>query len=198
MFDVDSAVAQWSLRNDPTSRALRAIAPFAFWVPVAAVVTVPATWADEAQDGNHVNASYARSATTALAFGFVTSRTVKHFVHRARPCTGAGPSGRVTDADSVNASTCSSHGVRNQTSFFSEHTMSVFAIAAGTSFQAQRQNAPNAELVTAATFTAATVLAVGRIYQRHHWLSDVIVGAAVGTASGFLGAQLTPNRGQVR
>ena len=93
---------------------------------------------------------------------------------------------------------CSRSGVGNQTSFFSEHTMSVFAIAAGTSFQAQRQNAPNAELVTAVTFTAATVLAVGRIYQRHHWLSDIIVGAAVGTASGFLGAQLTPTYRQVR
>ena len=72
--------------------------------------------------------------------------------------------------------------------------MSVFAIAAAASFQAQRQNAPNAEVVTATTFSAAAVLAVGRIYQRHHWLSDVIVGAAVGTASGFLGAQLTPKR----
>lgn len=197
VFDVDSAVAQWSLRNDPTSRTLRALAPVAFWVPVVAVVTIPATWADEAQDGNHLNAMYARSATTSLALGFVASRTVKHFVRRARPCTGAGPTGRVTGADSAIASTCDSR-VRNQTSFFSEHTMSVFAIAAGMSFQAQRQNAPNAEFVTAVTFTTATVLAVGRIYQRHHWLSDVIVGAAVGTASGFLGAQLTPKRGQAR
>jgi len=192
VFDVDSAVAEWTLRPDPTSRALRALAPVAFWVPAVAVVAVPATWADEAQDGNHLNASYARAATTGLALGFVVSRTTKHFVRRLRPCTGAGPGVRVKRADSV--ITCSRRaGVRGQSSFFSEHTMSVFAIAAATSFQAQRELAPNAEFVTAATFTAATALAVGRLYQRHHWLSDVLVGAAVGTASGFLAAQITPS-----
>jgi len=83
-------------------------------------------------------------------------------------------------------------------SFFSEHTMALFAIAAATSFQAQRQQAANATQLTAITFTTASVFAAGRVYQRHHWLSDVLVGAAVGTASGFLAAQLTPAARRIR
>ena len=76
--------------------------------------------------------------------------------------------------------------------------MALFAIAAATSFQAQRQNAPNANLLTTTTFSIAGAMGIERIYQRHHWLSDVIVGAAVGTGSGFLAAQLVPARSRVR
>jgi membrane-associated phospholipid phosphatase len=36
------------------------------------------------------------------------------------------------------------------------------------------------------------VFSIGRIYQGHHWLTDVVIGAAVGTTSGFLAAQLAP------
>src|SRR4051812_36013924 len=91
VFGADSAVEAWTSHDDRASRAIRRLAPIAFWVPIAAVATTPVVWADEAQDGNATNAQYARNATAALAIGFAASRTAKHFIHRARPCTGESP-----------------------------------------------------------------------------------------------------------
>lgn len=192
IFAVDSTVELWSRHQDPASGTLRHLAPVAFWVPVLAVVGSPLVWAEEAQDGNHLNAQYARSATTALAFGFIASRTTKHFIRRTRPC------GVETPADSLRGagvmSRCPGSSVRSNASFFSEHAMAVFAIASAATFQAQRQGAPNANAIAVASMTAATAIGISRIYQHQHWLSDVVIGAAVGTASGFLSAQLAPRR----
>ena len=192
IFAVDSTVELWSRHPDPASGALRHLAPVAFWVPVVAVVSSPLVWADEAQDGNYLNAQYARSATTALALGFIASRATKHFVRRTRPC------GVEVAADSLRGagamSRCPGSSVRSNASFFSEHAMAVFAIASAATFQSQRQSAPNANAIVAVSMTAATAIGISRIYQHHHWLSDVVIGAAVGTASGFLSAQLAPRR----
>lgn len=193
IFTTDSAVARWSLHEDPASRALRAVAPVAFWVPVASVTAVPLIWADEAEDGHRLNAQYARNTAAALTLGFIASRATKHFVHRARPCTGREPDDITVRSlpDSIAQCPLGSH-VSSYSSFFSEHTMALFAMAASASFQAQRQDAPNAATITVASFSGATVFSIARIYQRHHWLTDVVVGAAVGTASGFAAAQLAP------
>ena len=187
------AVERWSQRGDAVSRAFRAVTPVAFWVPVVGVTAVPLVWADESEDGHRLNAAYARNTAAALALGFVASRTAKHFIRRARPCTGEDPGDIAIGhlRDSTARCPAGSH-VSSYSSFFSEHTMALFAIAAATSFQAQRRSAPNAGLVTVATFSGASLFSVARIYQRHHWLSDVLVGAAVGTASGFAAAQLVP------
>jgi membrane-associated phospholipid phosphatase len=193
VFGADSAVESWTSHDDRASRTLRKLSPIAFWVPIAAVATTPVVWADEAQDGNAMNAQYARSATAALAFGFIASRTAKYFVHRARPCTGESPGVILvgTLPDSLPPCDKGSH-VAGYTSFFSEHTVALFAIASAATFQAQRQNDRNAAPIAAVAFTGASVFSLGRIYQHQHWLSDVLVGAAVGTASGWLGAQLGP------
>lgn len=194
VFGADSAVERWTSHDDGATRVLRRISPVAFWVPVAVVVTTPVVWADEAQDGNDINAQYARSATAALALGFLASRTAKHFIHRARPCTGQAPGVIIVGAlpDSLPRCGAGSH-VAGYTSFFSEHTVALFAIASAATFHAQRLNDRNAAPIAAVAFTGASVFSIGRIYQHQHWLSDVLVGAAVGTASGWLGAQLGPH-----
>jgi membrane-associated phospholipid phosphatase len=193
LFQTDSVADAWAQRDDPPSRALRAAAPVAFWVPVAAVAILPTTWLDQAGDGHQVNASYARAATTSLALGLVVSRTTKALIHRARPCTGAAPDSVFVHPVSSDAPGCArARGMSGYSSFFSEHAMAAFAIASAASFQAQRRNDPKAGLITAVGFSAATAIGVARVYQHHHWLSDVLVGAAVGTASGFVGSRLTP------
>ena len=192
IFAVDSTVELWSRHPDPASEALRHFAPVAFWVPVVALVGAPLVWADEAQDGNHLNAQYARSATTALALGFLASRTTKHFIRRTRPCGVEVVPDSLRGAGAM--SRCPGSSVRSNASFFSEHAMAVFAIASAATFQSQRQRAPNANAIAAVSMTAATAIGISRIYQHHHWLSDVVIGAAVGTASGFLSAQLAPRR----
>ncbi|MEO7713838.1 MAG: phosphatase PAP2 family protein [Gemmatimonadaceae bacterium] len=192
IFAVDSTVELLSRHPDPASGVLRHVAPVAFWVPVVAVVATPLVWAEEAEDRNHLNAQYARSATTALALGFLASRATKHFIRRTRPC------GMTVALDSLGVGAPTSHCagslVRSDASFFSEHAMAAFAIASAATFQAQRQDAPNANAIAGLAMTAATGVAISRIYQHHHWLSDVVVAAAVGTASGFLSAQLAPRR----
>jgi len=91
VFDADSMADDWSHHDDRASTALRAVAPVAFWFPVTAVAAEPMIWADEAQDRHRLNAQYAQSATTALALGFLVSRTAKHFVHRSRRVLAQSP-----------------------------------------------------------------------------------------------------------
>jgi membrane-associated phospholipid phosphatase len=177
-FDVDSTVEYWTTHDDAGSAVARRVSPIAFWVPVAAVAAQPFIWADESREGHLVNSDYARSATAALAMGFITSRTTKHFIRRERPCA--------READSTGH--CSL--VKANASFFSEHTMAVFAIASSATFLAQRRHAKNANAIATLTFGSAGLVGIGRIYEHHHWLSDVVVGALVGAGAGWVAAQL--------
>jgi membrane-associated phospholipid phosphatase len=60
-------------------------------------------------------------------------------------------------------------------SFPSGHTATAFAMATAISMEADR------EWVTAATFTAAGVVAWSRSHEDRHWASDVAAGALIGT-----------------
>lgn len=189
----DDGATRVTMHADAGSAAVRRLAPVAFWLPVATAVAAPLVWAEEAEDGHETNAAYARSATTALVLGLIVSRATKHLVHRARPCTGEGPDVVFVHPVEATRPQCPrGSGVSSYTSFFSEHAMTAFAIASAAAFEAQQRASPQAELITVAAFSTATVFAVSRVYQRHHWLSDVVVGAAVGTASGFLASRLSP------
>lgn len=66
-------------------------------------------------------------------------------------------------------------------SFFSGHTSTAFAVA---SVYAQRYK--NQFWVPVAAYGLATLVGVERIYDNRHWTSDVVFGAAVGTATGLL------------
>ena len=190
LFEADSVTSAWTTRQDHTSRFFRAAAPVAFWVPPAMVVAAPMVWAQEADDGHAINAQYARAATQGLAIGFVASRITKSLIHRARPCTGDSPGAFGNPSDS--AAQCPRERiVGSYASFFSEHTMAAFSVATAVAFEAQRRNEPRVELISAVGVTAASFVGIGRLYSRHHWLSDVLVGAAVGAASGFAGAALS-------
>ncbi|MDQ6828774.1 MAG: phosphatase PAP2 family protein [Gemmatimonadota bacterium] len=194
IFRADAAGDRFARHPDPGNALLRKAAPLAYWSPFAAVAAAPIVWGDAlaARHGN--SAVYGGTSTAALALGFAVSRTAKHFVHRARPCTGEGSAAVSILSMRDTSTSCSrSSGIAHNTSFFSEHAMAMFAIAAATSFSAQRGKDPHADGITAVTFSVASAVGVGRIYQRHHWLSDVLVGAAVGTGAGYLAAQL-PNR----
>ncbi len=194
VFRADAAADRFASHSDPANAILRKAAPIAYWTPFAAVAAAPVVWGDALAERHDNSAVYGGSSTAALALGFAVSRTAKYFVHRARPCTEQGPASVSLVAMSDTTTSCSrSWGVAHNSSFFSEHAMSMFAIAAATSFSAQRMGEPHADAITALTFSIASAVAVSRVYQRHHWLSDVLVGAAVGTGAGYLAAQL-PSR----
>jgi membrane-associated phospholipid phosphatase len=192
LFEADSMTSAWTEHQDPTSRFFRATAPAAFWIPPAMTLLAPGVWAEETQDRHAINAQYARAATQALVIGFIASRATKAFVHRARPCTGAAPDSLLRSPLADSTGRCPHERIiGSYASFFSEHTMAAFSVASAVAFEAQRRNEPRIELISAIGITAASFIGVSRLYSRHHWLSDVLVGAAVGTASGFAGAALS-------
>jgi membrane-associated phospholipid phosphatase len=69
----------------------------------------------------------------------------------------------------------------NGNSFFSGHTSTAFAVA---TVYAQRYK--HQPWVPVVTYSLATLGGLQRIYGNRHWAGDVLMGAAVGTATGLL------------
>ncbi len=80
---------------------------------------------------------------------------------RDRPYTGRGPQ---------------SWGSEDATSFPSGHSINIFQLATVFSHHANRT------WFTVGAYTVATAVGVQRVESRAHWMSDVIVSAAFGTA----------------
>jgi membrane-associated phospholipid phosphatase len=70
-------------------------------------------------------------------------------------------------------------------SFFSAHTSRVFVAAAVAAQVARLRGRPGWKWVAAVGFTAAAATGWLRIAADQHWATDVLAGAAVGTAAGF-------------
>lgn len=69
-------------------------------------------------------------------------------------------------------------------SFPSGHTAAGFALAAAVSGEVEHV-APNlAKFVTPASYSAASMIAIARVYQHVHWPSDLPIAAAIGIWSG--------------
>lgn len=69
-------------------------------------------------------------------------------------------------------------------SFPSGHTAASFAAAAVLSEEATTWSSPASRYVAPAAYTAATLVAVSRLYENVHWASDLPIGAAIGIWSG--------------
>jgi len=81
-----------------------------------------------------------------------------------------------------------SAGGENTPSFPSGHTTGSFALAMGLSLQMKNL------WVTLGSFTWATAVAVGRVYQGVHYPSDVLVGALIGSAVAYGVYRWEPSR----
>lgn len=68
----------------------------------------------------------------------------------------------------------------------SGHTLATIAFAAAASVAAARLAAWQRAAVIVATFAAALLVGFARMYTNQHWLSDVVVGAALGSVTGYL------------
>lgn len=65
-------------------------------------------------------------------------------------------------------------------SFFSGHTSSVFSVASVIAYRYR-----DTKWVPYVSYSLATLAGFQRIYNNRHWASDVLLGAAVGTATGI-------------
>jgi membrane-associated phospholipid phosphatase len=108
---------------------------------------------------------------TSLAVLFNTG--VKYAVGRERPYVRQGHPELAADSHDVNLS------------FFSQHTTFGFAVAASSTTLLAEQRDPNAMTFGIASFTAAGLTGYLRMGARQHYLSDVLVGAGVGTVVGW-------------
>jgi membrane-associated phospholipid phosphatase len=71
-------------------------------------------------------------------------------------------------------------------SFWGGHSAFAFSVAAGTTEVLRRRGWTGWGWAAAATFTGAAATSWLRVGADRHWLTDVVVGAGVGTASGLL------------
>jgi membrane-associated phospholipid phosphatase len=71
-------------------------------------------------------------------------------------------------------------------SFWSGHTTTAFSAAAAAGYVAQVRGYDGWPWIYAVGFTAAGAVSYFRVAGDKHWMTDVVVGAAVGTGIGFL------------
>jgi membrane-associated phospholipid phosphatase len=102
-----------------------------------------------------------RAGVVGIVATALASEGIKRFLCRGRP---------------VDCGDASNWGEAGNRSFPSGHAGTAFAAATAVAYAADEP------AIAGAAFTAAAVLSTGRIIADRHWLSDVIAGAALGTA----------------
>ena len=76
----------------------------------------------------------------------------------------------------------------DRTSFPSGHTTTAFAAAASVTSEARRHWPDkwwSTWLIGPVLYGGATMVGISRMYHNKHWASDVVMGAAIGTVSGY-------------
>jgi membrane-associated phospholipid phosphatase len=71
-------------------------------------------------------------------------------------------------------------------SFWAGHSSSAFSMAAGATQVARLRGRPGWKWIALATFTGAAAVSWARLASDRHWLTDVLAGTAVGTATGLV------------
>jgi membrane-associated phospholipid phosphatase len=137
--------------------------------------------AGELQD-NQSNIIMGRSATQAFFASSLLTGTLKFTFGRARP---------YVTADTNSRSFRLGRGWNNDAyrSFPSGHSTAAFAFAAALSQERARLRGRSGGF-DAAVYGGAGLVAISRMMLDRHWLSDVLVGAAIGTAGGILTVRL--------
>lgn len=116
-----------------------------------------------------------------LISGIVT-QLLKHTFSRERPSAASEPGGRWHGAFAyLNQNTNRKDGLSHFDAFPSGHTATAFAAAA--TFSEVYKTSP---WVSYASYSLATGVAVSRVMERTHWLSDCFVGGLIG----YFSAQL--------
>jgi membrane-associated phospholipid phosphatase len=110
-----------------------------------------------------------------LADGVTT--VVKYTAGRARP--------RISEDNADNFQVMRGFQNDDYRSFPSGHTTSAFAFAAAVSSETQKWWPKSRWIIGPIVYGGATLTGVSRIYNKAHWASDVMAGAAIGTFMGI-------------
>lgn len=114
----------------------------------------------------------------ALAAGDIVATAIKWTAGRARPYA-------VSDTNPRDYQLLRGlHKGRDYSSFPSGHALAAFAAAAAVTNETSRWWPGSQWYIGPAMFGGAAAVAASRLYNNQHWLSDVILGAGIGTFAG--------------
>ncbi len=118
----------------------------------------------------------------AVGWTALTTEWTKALIHRSRPVL-------------YTAQAASVAGDReNRRSFPSGHTAAAFAVATSYAVMAHRQHLPHATRNDVLLFSGAAGVGALRVAAGRHFVTDVLGGAVVGAAVGWLTARVYPTR----
>lgn len=137
-------------------------------VPAGAMGTL---WIQAAPHGNREVVEDLLVLTESAGAAVLLTQGAKFAVGRLRPDAWA--RGTIGSAD-------------DKLSFWSGHSSFAFSTAAAATQIARLRGRPGWKWLGLATFSAAALTGYLRVAADRHWLTDVVTGAVVGTASGLL------------
>ena len=141
---------------------------FQFAVPAGAVA---ALWIQAAPHGGREVAEDLLVLTESASTAILLTQVAKFAVGRLRQDAWA--RGTIASPD-------------DKLSFWSGHASSAFGAAAAATQIARLRGRPGWKWLGLATFGAAAITGYLRVAANRHWLTDVVSGAAVGSATGLL------------
>jgi len=113
----------------------------------------------------------------AIVLGFGATGTIKILAGRARP--------RISENDASKFQLLRGLRGDDYQSFPSGHTTTAFAFAATVASETQRWWPRSRWIIGPIVYGGATLTGASRIYNKAHWASDVMAGAAIGTFTGL-------------
>jgi membrane-associated phospholipid phosphatase len=180
LMTVDERIARWSQRRpvqEPAPLRHTAAAFRAFGDP-GAFTLGGATYLVGLAGRDRATADVGLHTVGAIVVASVATGAIKLATGRARP---------YVTGDSNAHSFAPGRGLRRGNayqSFPSGHTTAAFAFAAALSAEGRHRWPATNRVTEPLAYTAASLVALSRVYHDRHWVSDVVMGAGVGLVAG--------------
>ncbi|HEU4585954.1 MAG TPA: phosphatase PAP2 family protein [Gemmatimonadaceae bacterium] len=160
------------------SHFLRSAASGFDWVGDPGTVILAATMYGTGRLTHHpVVAELGLRSAEALLISSTVTGVLKGVVGRDRPYLNN------RDADDFHAG--AGFGGAGHTSFPSGHATAAFAVASVVASESSFRWPHASHVVKPVVYGLATSVALARVYGEHHWASDVVAGAGIGTLTGL-------------
>jgi membrane-associated phospholipid phosphatase len=181
LVQYDARITAWKgltpFRNSPgTGRVLDAAA---FVGGPGSIGIEAAMWGAGRAWKNKDLATDGETALEAAALSGAVTFLVKGVAGRARPYVDSTRANNFSFGRGISLS-------EDFQSFPSEHTSAAFAFATAMTARLAARHSPSVKWAAPVLYGLATLTGISRVYNHDHWASDCLMGAAIGTVSGFV------------